>query len=86
MWLSPLAFGHALSSSPETGSGKADMAVLGRGSLGRGGDEALGRERLERGGDLPEHVVYSRSILGKPEILEHPHGGARLGQSFGEGP
>jgi hypothetical protein len=33
-----LALGHALSSSPETGSGEMDMAALGRGNLGRGGD------------------------------------------------
>jgi hypothetical protein len=45
------------------------MAVLGLGSLGRGGDGALGRGRLGRGGDMPEHVAYSRSISGKPKIL-----------------
>jgi hypothetical protein len=33
-----LALGHALSSSPKTGSGEAKFAVMGRGSLGRGGD------------------------------------------------
>ena len=33
-----LALGHALSLSPKTGSSEADMAILGRGNLGRGGD------------------------------------------------
>jgi hypothetical protein len=58
MRLSPLAFEHALSSSSETGSGEADMAVLGRGSLGRGGDgsprvwEVRARWRSVRACDL----------------------------------
>jgi hypothetical protein len=34
----PLVLGRALSSSPETGSGEADLVALGRGNLERGGD------------------------------------------------
>jgi hypothetical protein len=34
----PLAFGCALSSSPEIGSGETDMAIVEQGDLGRGGN------------------------------------------------
>lgn len=53
----PRAFGLALSLSPEIGSGEADMVVLGRGCLGRGGDS-------------PEYVTYLRASSGESEILE----------------
>jgi hypothetical protein len=53
----PRAFGLALSLSPKIGSGEANMAVLGRGCLGRGGDS-------------PEYVTYSRPSSGESEILE----------------
>jgi hypothetical protein len=72
----PLVFGHALSLSPDMGSGEADMAALWRGSLGRGRD-------------APEHVTYSEPSSGESKISEDPRGGGgggRSGRSFGEGP
>jgi hypothetical protein len=57
----PPAFGLALSLSPETGSGKADKAVLRRGCLGRGRDP-------------PEYVTNLRFGSGESEILGGPRG------------